>query len=165
MYEPIATYIRLQNGASVKAISRLHTHGRLSLLCSLTDLKFPRFQGVKNKARDIRLFHIWCPTTPKQRFPSAFPSGFYAAFGVKTVLIYHFFCYLQILLALFFKKNKKMIKTSIPKPIFRHLRGGETTILSRISIRVRKNSLRSEYKQILTSEPAFSASGKPLRGV
>ena len=45
--------------------------------CSLMNMKFLRFQIVKNKACDIRLFHIWCPTTPKEHFPSAFPSGFF----------------------------------------------------------------------------------------
>jgi len=76
-------------------------------------LKFLRFQGVKNKARDIRLFHIWCPTTPKERFPEAFPYGFYAAFGVKTVQKYSFSPKLQIIGeeihfngAHFFKKRK-----------------------------------------------------------
>ena len=67
------------------------SHGRLSLLCSLTVIEsFLGFQIVKNKARDIRLFHIWCPTTPKERFPVVFPSGFYAAFGVKTLQKYTF---------------------------------------------------------------------------
>jgi len=74
-------------------------------------LKFLRFQGVKNKARDIRLFHIWCPTTPKERFPEVFPSGFYTAFGADTLQKYTFSLKLQINRADFlengpdFKKN------------------------------------------------------------
>ena len=45
--------------------SSLHTHGRLSLLLFLNEFEsFLRFQVVKNKARDIRLLNIWCPTPP-----------------------------------------------------------------------------------------------------
>ena len=56
----------------------LHTHGRLPLLCSLTDLKFLRFQIVKNKARDIRLLNIfWFPRRMRNAFRMA-PCGFNA---------------------------------------------------------------------------------------
>ena len=49
------------------------SHGRLSLLCSLTVIEsFLRFQVVKNKARDIRLLNIfWFPRRLRNAFRMA----------------------------------------------------------------------------------------------
>ena len=41
--------------------------------CSLMNVKFLRFQYVKNKARDIRLFHIWFPRRLRNAFREACP--------------------------------------------------------------------------------------------
>ena len=56
--------------------------------CSLMNMKFLRFQMVKNKARDIRLLNIWYPTPPLELLPNGFPSGFYTTFGVRTIQKY-----------------------------------------------------------------------------
>ena len=86
----------------------LHTHGRLSLLCPLTVIEISQVSDRQEQARDIRLFHIWCPTTPKERFPSAFPSDFQIAFGVKTVQKYKIFLNPKLPQQDFFKKMYRL---------------------------------------------------------
>jgi hypothetical protein len=54
----------------------------------------------------IYAFSIYgVPQAPQRHFFSAFPSGFYAAFGVKTMQKYKIFFYPQLFCAIFLEKK------------------------------------------------------------
>ena len=61
-------------------------------LCSLTRYEsFLRFRYVKNKARDIRLFHIWCPTSASKTLLFGFSQRFLHHFRREDIAKIHFF--------------------------------------------------------------------------
>ena len=62
--------------------------------CSLMNMKFLRFQYVKNKARDIRLFHKWCPTLLLELFPNSIPSSYSYYLRRESLCKYMYFIYM-----------------------------------------------------------------------